>query len=128
MVRKTSFYSKLLQVLVFTLTILTANLLSDFTSNFLTSFKGTYKPLVFSIMAMAIIVIIFYPVFILLEKWISKLSTTIVKSGRSLLGKYTWLMLSFFVSMLVLIWFYVKIWYDIDSFDFIIQGKTDFLF
>ncbi len=128
MARKASFYNKLFRVVVFIITILTANLLSDFLTEYLTSFKGLYRPLSFTLMAMTIIVLIFYPAFKVLDLWIGKMSANIVKTGRSLAGKYTGLILAFILSLLVLIFFYVKLWYNINIFDFLFMGKVNLLY
>lgn len=128
MAKKTGFYNKVFRFVVFTITILTANVLSEFLTEYLISFKGLYRPITFSLMAMGVIVLIFYPAFLVLEQWIAKLSFNIVKTGKSLAGKYTGLFIAFFVSLLVLTYLYVKVWYDINIFDFLFMGKAKLLY
>jgi hypothetical protein len=121
-------YNKVFKFVVFTITILTANLLGDFLSDYLTSFKQLYRPIGFTLMAMFVIVLIFYPAFEILEMWINKLSMNIVKTGKSYAGKYTGLFLAFFVSLLVLTALYVKMWYNINIFDYLFMGKAKLLY
>jgi len=115
----------LVKFVVFTITILTANLISDYVSNFLTSFKYQYKPLTFTLLAMAIITLVFYPLFEFLDKWIINLSKKVVRKGKSFAGQYVGILLVFFVSLIILTFFYVKLWYGINIFHYLF--KTDFL-
>jgi hypothetical protein len=80
------------------------------------------KPLRFTLVAMGIITIVFYPLFIKLEDWLNVLSKKFVKAGHSIAGKYIGLFLMFFIAMIVLMYFYAKMWYHIDVFKMILQG------
>jgi hypothetical protein len=108
---------------VMTITILTANLITNAISNYFTSYKNQYKPLVFTIIGMTITVVIFYPLFIKLETWVRNISVRAVKSGRSLAGRYLGLFLTFLAGLLVLLFFYVKMWYHINIFQILLQGN-----
>lgn len=107
-------YRYFFRFVVTTLTILTANLLTDAISNYMISYKNHMKPLTFTLIAMGIIVIIFYPLFLKMEGWVKLLSMKIVKSGKSLAGKYLGLTLAFIAALAVLSYFYAKSWYHID--------------
>lgn len=76
-------YRKLFKFAVMTITILSANLLTNKIGDFLIGYKMHYKPLTYTLIAMAIITLILYPLYAYLEKWLTILSTKIVKSGRS---------------------------------------------
>jgi hypothetical protein len=104
------------------LTILTANLLSSSLSNYLVTFKNNVRPLIFTILGMAAIVLIFYPLFAKLEEWAKGLSMKIVKKGRSLAGRYLGLALAFVACLMVLSYFYAKMWYHIDIFKIMVSG------
>lgn len=119
---------KLVKFTVFTISILAANLLGDYAGDYLTSFKNDYKPLTFTLLAMGVIVLIFYPLFDFLEKWFAKLSKTVVKEGKSRIGKNLGLLLVFFVSIIALSYFYAKMWYGINIFDLVINGGGGNLF
>jgi hypothetical protein len=125
---KLNLYRKIFRFMVFTLTILTANLLSDFLSNYLVSFKHYYRPIPFTLLAMFVIVIIFYPSLEILNHWIGRFSKNVVDTGRSLAGKYFGLFLAFFIALLILTYFYLQVWYDINIFDYLIMGKIKKLF
>jgi uncharacterized membrane protein required for colicin V production len=107
---------------VTTLAILTANLLTNAISNFMVSYKYNYKPLTFTLLGMAIIVVIFYPLFIKLEEWLKKISAKMVKSGNSLAGRYLGLFFTFLLGLLVLVYFYAKMWYHIDILNALFHG------
>ena len=72
---------------------------------------------------MAVTVVIFYPLFAKLEEWVRGLSTKIIKKGKSVAGKYLGLILAFLVSLSVLSYFYAKMWYHIDLWKILVQGR-----
>lgn len=108
---------------VMTLTILTANLLTNAISNYMVSYKNHYKPFVFTLIGMAIIVVIFYPLFIKLESWVKRVSVKAIKSGKSVGGKYLGLLFTFLTGLLVLFYFYAKMWYHIDFVKILFHGN-----
>ncbi len=108
---------------VMTLTILTANLLTNAISNYLASYRNHYKPLTFTFIGMVVTVVIFYPLFIKLESWIMNISQKVVKSGKSLAGKYLGLLLVFIAGLAVLSYFYAGMWYHINILQTLIHGN-----
>ena len=116
-------YRFLFRFVVTTLTILIASLLTNAIGNFMISYKNSYKPLTFTLLGMAINVIIFYPLFIKLENWITDFSVRIIRSGSSLAGKYLGLLITFTFSLFVLLYFYAKLWYGIDLFSILLEGR-----
>jgi hypothetical protein len=116
-------YRIFFRFVVTTLTILTASMLTNAISEYMVSYKNSYKPLTFTLLGMGVIVIIFYPLFIKLEDWITKISIRAIKSGNSLAGKYLGLLLTFVVGLSVLLYFYSKIWFHIDIFRILINGN-----
>lgn len=116
-------YRFFFRFVVTTLTILTANLLTNSISEFMVSYKNSYKPLTFTLIAMTIIVIVFYPLFIKLEDWVTGFSVKMVKSGKSLAGKYLGMFLAFIVGMSVLAYFYARMWYQIDLVKILFDGN-----
>jgi hypothetical protein len=113
---------------VTTLTILTANLLTTVLSDYMVSYKYSTKPVIFTLIGMVIIVVVFYPLFIKLEKWVEDFSVKILKSGKTLTGKYIGLASTFIVGILVLIYFYARLWYNIDILRILLHGKLkDFI-
>ncbi len=116
-------YRFFFRFVIASLTILTANLITTKISDYMVSYKYSTRPLAFTFIGMAIIVVVFYPLFMKLEEWVSALSVKFVKSGRSLSGKYLGLLLTFLLGILVLFYFYAKMWYHIDFFKVLVQGK-----
>jgi hypothetical protein len=107
-------YRYFFRFVVTTVTILTANLLTTAISDYMISYKNHMKPVTFSLIAMGIIVIVFYPLFTKMEEWVKTLSVRLVKSGKSLAGKYLGLTMAFLAALAVLCYFYTKEWYHID--------------
>jgi hypothetical protein len=116
-------YRLFFRFVVMTLTILTANLLTTAMGAYLATYKNQYKPLTFTLIGMTVIVVIFYPLFTKLEEWVKSLSVKVVKSGNSLAGKYLGLTLTFITALLILLYFYVKMWYHIDFIKALTSGS-----
>ena len=106
-----------------TLTILTANLLTTAIGDYMISYRYATKPLIFTFVGMIIIVVVFYPLFIKLEKWVEGLSKRIIRSGRSLAGKYLGLFLIFIAGILLLFYFYARMWYHVDFIKVLYNGE-----
>ncbi len=115
-------YRYFFRFVVTTLTILTANLLTQAISDYLISYKSHMQPVTFTLIAMGIIVVIFYPLFAKMEEWVKALSMKVVKSGKSFAGKYLGLFLAFIAALVVLTYFYAKEWYHIDLAKALING------
>jgi hypothetical protein len=116
-------YRYLFRFIVMTLTILTANLLTNAISDYMVSYKNHYRPVIFTFVGMAIIVLILYPLFIKLEEWVKKLSMKAIKSGNSVAGKTFGLIITFFTGLAILFYFYAKMWYHIDFIHAIFNGE-----
>ena len=117
-------YRKLFKIAVTAITILTANLLTNYISNLFTDYKSHFKPLQFTLIGMGVVLIIFYPLFTRLEFWLNSISAKFIRSSKSLGGKYVGLFISFFICLVILFYFYARLWYSLDIFDIIIQGKV----
>jgi len=115
-------YRYLFRFVVMTLTILTVNLISIAITGYMVSYKNHYKPIIFTFLGMAVIVVILYPFFIKLECWVKEISLRIVRSGRSVAGKYFGLLITFAVALLILCYFYGKLWYHINFFQVLLHG------
>lgn len=116
-------YGRLFKFFVTTLTILTANLLTSYISNILVSYKYDIKPLRFTLISMGVILLVFYPLFMKLEEWLNIFSKKFVKVGHSIAGKYLGLVFMFLVGLLILMYFYAKMWYNIDIVKMLFQGR-----
>jgi hypothetical protein len=116
-------YNYLFRFIITAITILTANLLTNAISSYLINYKNHYKPFTFTLISMGVIIVIFYPLFIKLEDWIKNISIRVVKSANSLAGKYLGLILSFLGCMLILFYFYARMWYHIDFMQILFSGN-----
>ena len=116
-------YRRLFKFAVTTLTILTANLLTSSIADWLVSYKWVTNPLRFTLFAMAIITVIFYPLFLKLEQWLNAISRKFVKAGHSLTGRYLGLLLMFLTGIFILLFFYAKMWFNINLFKLILNGQ-----
>lgn len=121
-------YRTLFKFAVTTITILTVNLITTKISDYLISYKSQYSPLTFTLISMGIITIIFYPLFIKMEDWLNTLSIKVVKGGKSLGGKYLGLISIFLICLFILLYFYSKMWYNIDIIRALFQGRITNLF
>jgi len=117
-------YRFFFRFVVTTLTILTANLITTAISDYMITYKNHVKPLTFTLVAMAIIVVVFYPLFLKMEEWLKKISVKVIKSGNSVAGRYIGLFLTFIAGLLILSYFYAKMWYHIDLLRIILTGKV----
>jgi len=118
-------YKFFFRFVVTTLTILTATLITNIISDFMVSYKNHYKPVTFTFLGMGIIVVIFYPLFTKLNDWVRDISIKAIKSGNSVAGKYFGLFLTFLVGLLVLFYFYARIWYHIDFIKVLLHGNIN---
>ena len=116
-------YKKIFKFAVMTITILSVNLITTKITDYFIGYKVQYKPITFTLIAMAIIILIFYPLFTNLEEWVNGISAMIVKSGKKFGGKYIGLFVMFFLCLGVLLYFFTKMWYDIDLLRLLFQGN-----
>ncbi|MBN2167453.1 MAG: hypothetical protein JW717_14350 [Marinilabiliaceae bacterium] len=116
-------YKHLFKFAVLSITILTAELLTDFITNKLISHKWEYHPIRFTLISMAIITILFYPLFTKLEEWINRFSKRFIKAGHSYFGKYIGLLLMYLIALLILTFFYAQMWYNINIFNYLFRLK-----
>ena len=115
-------YKFLFRFVVTSLTILTANLLTSWIGNYMVSFRNSLKPLAFTLTGMGIIVVIFYPLFLRLEVWISQLSARLISSGSSVAGKYLGLLITFIICLFALTCIYAKIWFGMNVITVLFKG------
>ncbi|MGE5421482.1 MAG: hypothetical protein ACM3UT_14945, partial [Chloroflexota bacterium] len=81
------------------------------------------RPVAFTFFGMGIIVIVFYPLFTKMEEWVKMISTRFIKTGKNVGGKYLGLFLAFLAAMLLLFYFYAKMWYKIDFGHALVNGE-----
>lgn len=116
-------YKFFFRFFVITITILTANLLTTALADYLVTYKNNLRPIAFTFFGMGIIVIVFYPLFTKMEEWVKMISTKFIKTGKNVAGKYLGLFLAFVAAMLLLFYFYAKMWYKIDFAQVLLHGN-----
>ena len=114
-------YRYFFRFVVITLTILSVNLITTAITAYMVSYKNHYKPVVFTFLAMAITVVIFYPLFTKLEDWVKVISVMALKGGKSVAGKYMGLLFTFAIALVVLAYFYARMWYHMNLFTVMIH-------
>ncbi len=116
-------YRFLFRFVVTTLTILTANLVTTAITDYMITYKNHVKPLTFTLIAMSIIVVIFYPLFLKMEEWLKKISVKVIRSGNSVAGKYIGLLFTFLLGLIILLYFYARMWYHLDLLKLLFSGR-----
>ena len=116
-------YRYFFRFVVMTLTILSVNLINIAITNYMVSYKDHYKPVVFTFLGMAITVVILYPLFIKLESWVKYFSVKVITSGKSVAGKFLGLLFTFMAALMMLTYFYAKMWYHINIFQVLLHGS-----
>ena len=114
-------YKRFFKFAVTSLTILTAELIATVITDKLVSYRWEFKPVRFTLISMAIITIVFYPLLTKLEDWLNKVSKKFIRTGHSYAGKYLGLILMYFTGLVILTFFYAKYWYDINLFNYILN-------
>jgi len=89
----------------------------------MTGYKSSFRPLTFTLTGMAVIVVVFYPLFMKMEIWVSDFSAKVIRSGKSLAGKYLGLLLAFTSAIVVLVYFYAKMWYNVNILSLLLHGN-----
>jgi len=87
------------------------------------TYKSNYKPITFTLIGMVIIVVVFYPLFMKLEEWVKSISVKVMRSGKSVAGKFLGLSFTFVAAMIILVYFYARMWYHIDFIKIIFHGN-----
>lgn len=121
-------YKHLFKFAVLSITILTAELVANLITDYLVTYKWAFKPLRFTLLSMATIVIVFYPLLTQFEKWLNKFTKHFVKASNSYFGKYLGLLFMYFLALIILTYFYAQMWYDLDLIDYVLDGKIVTLF
>lgn len=115
-------YRKIFNFTVTILTILTANLVTNYITDMLISYKWQIKPLRFTLIAMAVITLVFYPLFTMLQKWLDRLSRKFVKAGHSFAGRYLGFIVMAVLGLFILICIYAHQWYHINVLKMVANG------
>lgn len=105
--------TRLTKFAILSLSILSASLISDYAVSYFSSWSGkNYKGVA---MGMFVTVIVFYPLFSLLERYIKKASSSYIKSSKKMAGSsFFGLIIGYALAILVLFIMFAIVWYDLN--------------
>ena len=112
---------RIVKFMVLVISILAINLITTHIDNLLISYRKTYSPLIFTLIGMGIIIIIFYPLFLYLDKWVGGFSRKFFQKGKQLFGAKLGVFIAFIIAVGALFFFYVQLWYKIDPFQYLVK-------
>ncbi|HNW83033.1 MAG TPA: hypothetical protein PKG52_09100 [bacterium] len=101
------------KLMLMTVTILAANLMSGFISNaVLNYYRLNFSPKIATMIGMAAIVLVLYPMYRYLNSWMSAISKKLVKAGRKLIGPKIGALIMFTILLVSLYFGYLKLWFS----------------
>lgn len=109
-------FRKIFKFMVLILGILLANLITIWIDNYMLSYKWEYSPHIFTWIGMAIVVVIYYPLFTHIDKWAALTGEKFLKAGKKLAGRRLGALLAFIVALLILYFLYGREWFDTNVF------------
>ena len=100
------------------ITILVGTLISDYSVNLLSEKIGkSYTGVALGMLAT---IVIFYPLFTILEKYIKHLSSKYIQKSKSITGnKIGGLMMGFTLAILILFMMFASVWYGLNPIPFL---------
>lgn len=102
--------------MVLILGILFANLVTMWIDSYMMSYKLKFSPHTFTWIGMAVIILIYYPLFTRIDKWAGKASDKYMKVGKKVLGREIGAILAFIIALLLLFFLYGIQWFHTDVF------------
>jgi hypothetical protein len=116
-------YRKFVNLLIFIVSILAVNLITDRITVFLSGYKYSMHPAKATLVGMAIMVFILYPAFNWIDDFCEILTKKYFNAGKNAAGKITGVLLAFVVLIFILFLFYLDLWYNKTVLDLIIPSK-----
>lgn len=105
-------YRKFVNFLIFIVSILIVNLVTDHITNWLLRHKHLMHPAKATLLGMGIMVFILYPAFNWIDDFSEKLTKKYFNAGKNAAGKITGTLLAFLILVFILFLFYLHIWYQ----------------
>lgn len=107
-------YRKITKALIFILTILAAQLATEYVGHFLKIKTGMHNKYILTLIGMAVIVAIFYPVFTFVHYLTEQSAHHFIKKTKGITGNNLMgLLLAFSIGFGILFLIYLKKWYNI---------------
>ena len=103
---------KLTAILIFILALLSAELLVEFAKHLIHIKTGSSNPNFNTLVGMAIIVLIFYPLTLIADWLLEKIAEKLVHHSKQFIGsEILGLLIGFIVGFGILFMIYLKVWY-----------------
>lgn len=99
---------------VLVITVLIVNLLTGFITDYLMNYRGMTNPLKFTAIGMLVLVVILYPAFKFLDKWVSQMAKKVMSKGHHMFGKVLGTIVIFALLAFVLYCIYAHVWFHIN--------------
>jgi len=103
----------LISLLVFIISILLFELLSNRISTYILHLKEGMSPYRATLIGMGVIVFILFPAYKWLDGIVKRISQKLLSAGKNIGGRITGIGLIFFVSLFALYLIYLNVWYNI---------------
>lgn len=99
---------------VLVVSILAVNLLTNVLEAYLVREARIYRPLVGTVIGMAVVGMIFYPLFTHLDRWATGFSRRFIQAGKKVMGRRIGAFAAFGLAIFILYVLYAKVWYDVN--------------
>jgi hypothetical protein len=105
-------YRKVFKFMVLVLSILIANFITMLVDKFTLTYRSDFKPHVFTWIGMAVVIVIYYPLFTRIDKWSTRWSEKFIKTGKKVIGREIGAVIVFFALLFTLYYLYGRQWYQ----------------
>lgn len=106
-------YKKVLNALVFLVSILFVNILTTFIGDYALNYLHRMHPAKATAIGMAATVFILFPAFTYIDKWSERTTKKLFNAGKNAAGKFIGLLLVFAITLSVLFTVYLKMWFNV---------------
>jgi len=107
-------YSKFVNFLIFIISILAVNLITNLISDYVMGYMRHNHPLKATLLGMALMVFILYPAYNWINELSEKLTKRIFSAGKNAGGKFFGLLWAFVVAFSVLFLCYLHLWFHLN--------------
>lgn len=106
-------YKKVLNALVFLISILFVNILTTCIGDFGLNYLRSMHPAKATAIGMAATVFILFPAFSYIDKWSERTTKKVFNAGKNAGGKFIGLLLVFGLTLSILFAVYLKMWFNV---------------
>jgi hypothetical protein len=112
-------YKNFVNTLVFIISILTVNLLSDKVTTYLITHKHILHPAKATLIGMLLTALVLYPAFKSINNLSEKLTKHYFNAGKNAAGKTIGVIITFFIALGILFLFYLHLWFKLYIWDLV---------